>query len=66
MTQGEKRPYSHGFLARSHETASDEVDDDDVVGVDGVPETERVGDDGCGSEISLRYISINQHVFSLR
>lgn len=52
MPEREKRPYGHGFLARSHETASDEVDDDDVVGVDGVPETERVGDDGCGSEIS--------------
>lgn len=53
MPEGEKRAHGHGFLTRSHEPAGDEVDDDDVVGVDGVPETEGVGDDGRGSEVAI-------------
>ena len=56
MTQGEKRAYSHWFAARSHKTAGDEINDDDVVGVEGVPQTEGVGDYGCGCEITDIYI----------
>lgn len=65
MPEGEKRAHGHGFLARGHEPAGDEVDDDDVVGVNGVPEPKGVGDDGRGSEIAISIITPFKSTISL-
>ena len=52
MPQREKGPDCDWLLTRSYQTASDKVDDGDVVSVNSVAESEGVGDYGSGTDFA--------------
>ena len=53
MTETEKRAYGDRALTSSYQAPSHEVDGGDVVGVEGVAETEGEGEGGGAEEVGV-------------
>lgn len=55
MTEGEEGADSHRGLPSSNQTTGDEVDDGDMVSVNGMAESKGISNDGRWGEISFVY-----------